>query len=216
MNRLRPDKIADERQMADRIADLERLIHEARGYWPQVQRQAREMGSGFPSSSIAGYGGGGGGSTVENALDDNGNLKWDPAEVARDALTNWDSAYYSLKSVVKQMHRLVHGAERFVDVGQMAPVSVEPKSPDDCLRCHRVISGTVSTDQNKSGFCVDCFDKWVAIGRPERGDFQRMPDCAECHQPVVRGEGRQFADMPDAFFHSSSCYYRVYRQRRSA
>lgn len=213
-NRLRPEKVADERQQSERRADMHRLVDELCDMLPQVQHQAREMGRGFPSSSIAGFSGGGGGSVVENSFDDNGNLKWDPAEAARDALTDSDAAFYSLKSVVKRFERLTHGAEKFTAPGVRAPVEVVPPSPDDCHRCRRVISGTASTDQNKSGFCSECFSVWVEMGRPDRGDFLRMPDCPECHKPVLKGEGRSFADMPTATFHGNTCYFRVYRQRQ--
>lgn len=185
--------------------------------WLQVQKQAKEMGGGFPSSSIAdGSGSGTGGSVVERSLDDLGRLRVDPGQRARDALAE----FAELRGLLRRVSRLFH-RELPLDQCAIKDCRAHNDSPkvdhtSTCDRCKRVIAGTGEGDPSTSGFCSSCFDSWVKLGRPDRGEFMRMPECCECGEPIPLNEVRRFADTPDRAVHGTSCYFRVRRQRKGA
>lgn len=201
MTRLRPDRKADSRQMQARRDECIDLVERIIAAWPLVQKQATEMVRGFPSSSLAGGGSGGSSeSVVERALE-----QYDPAQDAQDALTEFDSLLYQLRFVAKRFTRLT----------VPAPLKPAGDAATECDRCHRLISGTVDSDPNRAGFCRECFQAWLELGRPDRGDFIHMPTCPECSSPVLKSQARSFADMSDAYFHEA-CHRRVHRRRKQA
>lgn len=52
----------------------------------------------------------------------------------------------------------------------------------DCECCSRSVLKT-REDPMRSGYCTECFDAWVAAGRPERIEFNRTRVvCAECER----------------------------------
>lgn len=198
---MRAAERADERQMSEVRADLHDLVDRICDAWPLVQKHAREMTRGFPSSSLAGGGGGSSDSAVERALE-----QWDPAQAAEDALTEFTEARSQLKLVAKRFARLT----------VPAPLKPAGDAVTECDRCRRLISGTVESDPNRSGFCSECFGEWVRLGRPERIDFVKWPTCVECGRVTPRFETLEMAGERVALHHrdEDTCYWRAYNRSR--
>lgn len=83
MRRRRPEHRANERQLDDVRAELHRAVDFAVDAYPTLNKQAREMGRGFPSGSMS-YGGAGGSPVEAAAFAD------DPAGRANDWLAEFD------------------------------------------------------------------------------------------------------------------------------
>lgn len=213
---MRPEARASQKQVDEARKDAHSLVDGIFDSWLQVQTQAREMGAGFPSSSVADGAGGAGGSVVERSLDDFGRLRSDPGQRARDALAE----FAELRGLLRRVARLFH-RELPLDQCKVKDCKAHSDSPkvdhtSTCDRCKRVITGVGEGDPNESGFCSGCFGLWTGMGRPDRAAFSKMPTCVECGEVADTWETPEWAHG-EAVHHRSvkpACYQAGYRRVR--
>lgn len=100
--RRHPDQRPDGRQLEALRSELHAIVDAVIGSWPVVERQARDMGRGFPSQSDGPSGSGGVSRPVERiALEE----RSDPGAVAAEVLVELDE----MVAMVRRMDRRVRG-----------------------------------------------------------------------------------------------------------
>lgn len=126
-----PEHRPDNRQREDVRAVLHQLVDQCIDAWPEILRQAREMGRGFPSGGSSG-GHSGGTSPVEAQV---ANPRADPALWANEWLAEWAEAMAHLRNAGGHLHRVLPIDPELVERGRVNTVEV-------CGECGRpVVTG---------------------------------------------------------------------------
>lgn len=155
-----PEHLAEERQRAEVRAELHAIVDRLVDGWEPIQRMAKFMGTGFPSSSRLGEGGRGAHSDptcdqVANHFDGG------PAEYAADWLRGMRDFIHVARGLDGRRSRLevpVESKAKSVEAGGL------------CDACKRWVAGT-PVDRLRSGYCDTDYRAWIRAGRPERIAF---------------------------------------------
>ena len=133
MSRLRtsPERRLDDDQQAALRKEMHRLVDQITDALPVIQRQEREWGRGFPSSTTGGGGGGGGdsSSTERAALNPH-----DPAAACAEWRILFDEALGHLRNAAYRATRLLPLTEAEIKQAQTRQNSVEL-----CAECERPV-----------------------------------------------------------------------------
>ena len=138
----RPEQRADDRQRGEVRAELHAIVDGLVDALPVLERQARDMGRGFPSQAGGPSGGGGVSRPVERIALDGGS---DPGALAGDALVEWARVLGGLRALDRRVRGLLP---------VQPAASVEPAAG----RVPRCESCGASGDAFKMGrWCEGCY-----------------------------------------------------------